>query len=120
MSINRQMTSNPEGLRSTTALCRYLQIDEPRQELIKHNFCLMHKIIQNRRPQDIMDKLVLPRRKCGKIYIKGSKYSQRSKRSPIVAGVELYNAIPAEFKALPHKMMKKRLKKLTVNYSLFK
>ena len=120
MRVNWAMTNNPEGLRSTSALCRQLKIDKPKEDLIKHNFTLMHKMIQNRLPEDIMKDLIIPKRRCGKIYVRGSKYTQKSRRSPIVAGIYLYNAIPADFKALPHKLMKKKLKKLTISYSLFK
>ena len=120
MRINRQMTDNPQGLRSTSALCKFLDIDEPKQEMIKHNFALFHKIIQNKQPDDILQKLILPKRRTGKIYIRGTKMSQRSQRSPIMAGINLFNAIPSDFCSLPHKMMKRKLKKLHINYSLFK
>ena len=35
MRINRQMFSNTEGLRSMSAICRKLNIDEPRQDILK-------------------------------------------------------------------------------------
>merc|ERR1711954_437740 len=117
MPINKQMTTNPEGLRSTSALCKSLNIDEPKQELIKNNFSLFHKIIQTKRPDDIIDKLIIPNRRAKKVYVKGTKYTQRSQKSPIISGINLYNAIPPDFKALPHKMMKQKLRKITINYS---
>ena len=120
MRINRNMTTNPEGLRSSSALCKYLGIDEPKQELIKHNFTLFHKIIQHKQPEDIMSKLKMPRRRIGKVYISGSNMSMRSQRSPIMAGIQLYYAIPPDFRALPHKLMKRKLTKLQINYSMFK
>ena len=120
MRINRFMSTNPEGLKSNEALCNYLNIDDPNQEIIKHNFKFMHKMLQNKQPMDIIDRLKIPKRSCSRIYIKGSNYTQRSKRSPIFAGVELYNAMPASLKYLPHKQMKKKLKKVNINYSLFK
>merc|ERR1711954_181194 len=36
MRINRQMTNNPLGLRRTSSLCRHLNIDEPKREIINH------------------------------------------------------------------------------------
>ena len=114
------MTDNTLGLRSTSALCGHLRIDEPKQELIKHNFSLFHKILQTKQPADIINKLIIPKRRTSKIYVKGSRNTQRSMRSPIHAGVTLYNAMPAEIKQLPHKMMICRLRKVDINYSLFK
>ena len=120
MRINRQMTDNPQGLKSTSALWEFLDIDEPKQEMIKHNFALFHKIIQTKQPDDIIQKLKIPKRRTGKIYIKGTNMSQRSQRSPIMAGINLFNAIPPDFRSLPHKLMKQKLKKIQINYSLFK
>merc|ERR1711954_262812 len=60
MRVNRAMFVNTQGLRSTTAICKALNIDEPRQELVKASFSHIHKIIENKKPKQISDKLCLP------------------------------------------------------------
>ena len=60
MRVNRAMFVNTQGLRSTTAICKALNIDEPRQELVKASFSHIHKIIENKKPKQIIYKLKLP------------------------------------------------------------
>ena len=114
------MTSNLEGLRKTEALCNKLKIDQPRQEIIKSAFKFIHKIIEKKKPRHIIDKLKIPKRITGRVYLKGGTKSVRANRSPINASVELYNTIPPNFRVLPHSKMKKRLKTVDIKYSLFK
>ena len=114
------MTCNPQGLNSTEALCHFLKINTPRQEILKSNFKLMHKMIKSNQPKHIMDKLILPKRSNGMIYVKGHFQTERAKRSPLCAGIRLFNAIPPNFKVLPHKMVKKKLRKLDIEYSVHK
>ena len=114
------MHINTQGLRSTPAICRQLQVDEPRQELIKTSFAYIHKIIEQKKPEQIISNLKLPSRKSGKVYIRGGARSVRNIRTPIDAAVELYNAIPSDFRILKHKKLKRRLKKVEIQYSLFK
>ena len=78
MRVNWAMFVNTQGLRSTTAICKALNIDEPRQELVKASFSHIHKIIENKKPKQIIDKLKLPNRKTGKVYIRGGIRSVRS------------------------------------------
>ena len=120
MRANRAMFTNIDGLRSTSAICNKLKIDEPRQELVKACFSHIHKIIENKKPQQIVDKLKLPSRSSGKVYLKGGIRSVRSSKSHINAAIELYNAIPADFRTLKHKKMKSKLKKVNIQYSVFK
>ena len=120
MRVNRAMHSNTEGLRSTSAICRKLKIDEPRQELIKTTFSHIHKIIEHKRPQQIISKLRLPSRKTGKVYLRTGTKTVRSGRSPINSAIELYNAIPPDFRTIKHKKLKSKLKKVDIQYSLFK
>ena len=120
MRVNRAMHNNTEGLRSTSAICRQLKIDEPRQEVIKITFSYIHKIIEHKQPEQIISKLRLPTRKSGKIYIRGGFRSVRNISTPIHAAVELYNAIPQDFRKLKHKKLKSKLKKVEIQYSLFK
>ena len=120
MRINHSMFNNTEGLRSTTAICRKLGIDEPRQDIIKSSFKQIHNIIKSKRPKHIISQLKLPFRKSGRVYIKGRKKSVRAERSPINASVELYNAIPTSFRMMRHKKLKSKLKKVNIQYSLFK
>ena len=112
MRVNRAMLTNIEGLRSTSAICKKLNIHEPQQELVKSSFSHIHKIIENKKPQQIIDKLNLPKRSTGKVYIKGGIRSVRSSRSHINAAIDLYNAIPSDFRTLKHKKLKSKLKKL--------
>ena len=118
--VNRFMTTNPEGLKSISALCRYLDIDDPLQDIVKSSFTFIHKIIQTKRPEQIIDQLNIPRRSSAKIYFKGKPNSLRSRRTPINSCIDLYNAIPMDFKLLPHKKMKSKLKNLKINYSIYK
>ena len=120
MNINRQMFTNTEGLRSTTAICRKISIDEPRQDIIKASFKLIHKMVENRKPKQIVDQIRIPVRKSSKIYMRDGIESLRASRSPLNASVELYNAIPPSFRAMKHKRLKKELKKVTIDYSMFK
>ena len=120
MRVNRAMFVNTQGLRSTTAICKALNIDEPRQELVKASFSHIHKIIENKKPKQIIDKLKLPNRKTGKVYIRGGIRSVRSSKSHINAAIDLYNAIPPDFRTLKHKQMKSKLKKVKIEYSVFK
>ena len=120
MRVNRAMFVNTQGLRSTTAICKALNIDEPRQELVKASFSHIHKIIENKKPKQIIDKLKLPNRKTGKVYIRGGIRPVRSSKSHINAAIDLYNAIPPDFRTLKHKQMKSKLKKVKIEYSVFK
>ena len=120
MRINRQMTSNPLGLISRNAICNYLKIDTPRQDIIKSNFSLMHKFIKRKQPEQIINKLQIPKRSSAKIFVKGQNKSERSRRSPLDAGIRLYNALPQNIKVLPCKILKKKLKTLEIKYSPFK
>ena len=113
MRINCQMTLNPLGLRSSEALCIFIGIDEPLQEIIKSNFKTIHKMIKSGKPRSILDQLQFPTRSCGYIQIKDYPLSEKSKRSPLYSGIKLYNAVPANFKILPHKVVKKNSKSLT-------
>ena len=70
MRINRYMTSNPEGLKSSEALCKSIGIDEPLQEILKSNFKLIHKMIKARKPQSIMEEIKFPSRSCRHLSIK--------------------------------------------------
>ena len=107
-------------LKSKSALCHYLGIDTPDQDIIKANFLLTHKMISSNQPKQILDQINIPRRSCGKLYFKGKFQSERAKRSPIVAGISLYNALPQSIKILPHKKLKLKLKKLEIKYSMYK
>ena len=120
MRVNRAMHNNIEGLRSTSAICRQLKIDEPRQELIKSTFSYIHKIIENKKPDQIISKLRLPNRKSGKVYIRGGSRSMWNVKTPIHAAINRYNAIPADFRTIKHKKLKPKLKKVNIEYSLFK
>ena len=120
MRINRQMTSNPLGLISRNAICNYLKIDTPRQDIIKSNFTLIHKFLKRKQPEQILNKLQIPKRSSGKIYVKGKNKSERTRRSPLDAGIQLYNALPQNVKVLPCKVLKKKLKNLDIKYSPFK
>ena len=114
------MFSNIEGLRSTNAICNKLKIDDPRQDLIKSSFKFIHKIIENQKPEQIVENLRIPKRKTGKVYLAGGTRSIRNTRSPINSSVELFNAIPPDFRMLNHKKLKTKLKKVNIQYSLFK
>ena len=46
MKINQYMTSNPVGLKSTEALCNYIKIDSPQQEIRRSNLTLIYKIVE--------------------------------------------------------------------------
>ena len=120
MNINRKMFTNIEGLRSTSAICRKLNLDEPRQEILKSGFKLIHKMIETRKPEQIVNKLKIPSRKSSKVYMRDGIRSVRASRSPLNAALELYNAIPANFRVMNHKKMKRDLKKVSISYSLFK
>ena len=114
------MTCNPQGLNSTKALCHFLKIDSPRQEILKSNFKLMHKMLKSGQPKHIMDKLIIPKRSKSMIYVKGHFQTERAKRSPLSAGIRLYNAISPDIKVLPQKQLKKKLKKHDIDYPLYK
>ena len=120
MRINRAMFNNTEGFRSTTSICRRLKIDEPRQNIIKSSLKQIHKIIEAKKPKHILSNLKLPSRKSGKIYIRGGTRSACSERSPINAAIALYNAIPSSFRVIRHKKLKAKLKRIDIDYSLFK
>ena len=83
MRINRLMTSNPEGLRSDEAICKYVGVDQPRQDILKSNFLMIHKILEKMKPDQIINHLNFPNRICGQITIKNYPASDRSKRSPL-------------------------------------
>ena len=57
MRVNRYMTTNPEGSKSNSALCKYLKIDEPLQDLIISSFYFIHKVIQTKSPDKIIKNL---------------------------------------------------------------
>ena len=120
MRINREMTSNPESLTSSDALCHYLKIDKPIQEIIKTNLILFHKILENKKPQSIMNQIKIPNRSCGKLYVKDYPIYERSQRSPLAAGLKLLNAVDPDTKILPNKVLKRKLKTHEVKYSIFK
>ena len=117
MRINRYMTSNPLGLSSSEALCNYIGVDQPIQDIIKSNFKLMHKMIKDRKPESIMDQVKFPSRSCGQTQIRNYPISERSKRSPLFSGLRLYNAISAGIKILPQKKIKRLLKKGDISYN---
>ena len=120
MRVNKVMFSNVEGLRSSTAICKKLNIDDPRQDLIKSSLKFIHKILENQKPDQIINSLKLPRQKTGKVYLQDGIRSVRNSRSPINASIELFNAIPADFRMIQHKRLKSKLKKVNIQYSLFK
>ena len=120
MRINRLMTSNPEGLRSDEAICKYVGVDQPRQDILKSNFLMIHKILEKMKPDQIINHLNFPNRICGQITIKNYPQSERSKRSPLYSGLKLYNAIPQNYRILPNKVLKKKLQKLEIKYSPYK
>ena len=120
MRVNKAMFTNTEGLRSSAAICKKLKIDDPRQDLIKSSFKFIHKIIENHKPDQIVNNLKLPKRKTGKVYLQGGTRSIRNTRSPINASIELFNAIPPDFRTIKHKRLKSKLKKVNIEYSLFK
>ena len=111
MRTNHEMFKNIEGLRSTSAICNYLKIYDPRQDITKTSFKQIHKIIENRKPEHIVSQLKIPKRKSGKVYLRGGVKSIRSSHSPIHASIELFNAIPPAFRALKHKKNKKPTQK---------
>ena len=117
MRITRYMTSNPLDLKSSEALCNFIGIDQPIQEIIKSNFKLMHKMVKAGKPESILDQLKFQSRACGHIQIRDYPISERSKRTPLFAGLILYNAIPADIKILPHKKIKRLLKKGDISYN---
>merc|ERR1711954_433095 len=49
--INKYMTFNHNQLSNSEALCHYLKIDTPRQEILKSNFKLTHKMIKSKKPE---------------------------------------------------------------------
>ena len=114
------MFDNRECLCSTSAICKKLNIDEPRQEILKASFKLIHKMIETRKPDQIIAQLKISARKTSRVYMRDGIRSVRASRSPLNAAVELYNAIPPSFRALRHKKLKKEIKKVTIYYSLFK
>ena len=119
MRINRYMTSNPLILRSNEAISNFLNVDLPKQELIKTAFKNIHKIVKSRKPQHIINELHIPNRKSSKIYTKSGKQTQRSGRSPLNAAIDLYNAMPSHYKVMDVKKVKKNLKKVNISYKLF-
>ena len=46
MRINQDMTNSPEGLCSYLAICKSINIDTPRQDIVKTSFTLIHKMIE--------------------------------------------------------------------------
>ena len=114
------MTSNPKGLRSDKAICHFINTDQPRQDLIKSNLILTHKILERKKPEQILNQIVFPSRSCGQVRIRDYPQSERAKRSPLAAGLRLYIAIPQDFKVLPNKILKQKLRKIEINYPLFK
>ena len=110
MCINRCITSNPEWLRSNNVLCNYISADAPSQDTINSNLILMHKMFQNKKPDQIVNHLNFLKRSFGKVNVKDYPLSYRSRRSPLVAGVQLNNAIPQNYRIFPKKMLKKKLK----------
>ena len=76
MKINR----NPEGLRKNVAICKSIQIDEPRQDIIKSSITLIHEMIQAKQPDQILNQINMPKRSSGNVYVKGNLYSARSRR----------------------------------------
>ena len=120
MRANRAMFTNIEGLRSTSAICHKLNIDEPRQDIVKTSFKFIHRIIENKQPKQITNMMVIPKRKTGKIYMRSGHNSIRTSRSPIHSAVELFNAIPPDFRSNKHRLVKSKLKKVQIKYSLFK
>ena len=117
MRANRAMFTNREGLRSTEAICNKLSLDEPRQDIIKTSLKFIHKIVETREPKQISKKLIIPRRKVGKIY---TICGQKVTKSTLGSTVELFNAIPVKFRNQKHKRLKSKLKKVNIEYSLFK
>ena len=93
MRTNRAMLNNTEGLRSTEAICHKLNIDEPRQDIVKTSFKFIHSIIDSKQPKQITDMMVIPKRKTSKIYMRSGNTS----KSPIHSAVDLFNAIPPDF-----------------------
>merc|ERR1711954_219148 len=117
MCINRQMTYNPLGLSSSEALCKYIGIDQPIQEILKSNFKLMHKMIKAKEPQSILDQLRFPSRSCGFIQIRDYPVTERSKRSPLFYSLKLYNAISPDIRILPPMRIKSLMKKSNISYN---
>ena len=116
MRVNRAMTSNPQGLRSTEALCNFIGIDKPNQDILKANLILIHKMIKAKKPQSILNQLRFPSRSCGFIKIRDFPLTEHSKRSALNSGLNLYNAIHQDYKVLPNKSLKKKLKKMDIDY----
>ena len=63
MCIKREMFTNHEALRSTSAICKKLGIDKPRQEIVKAGFKFINKIIENKKTNQITAKLRLQSQK---------------------------------------------------------
>ena len=120
MRINRSMTTNPEALSSSDALCNYLKIDKPIQEMIKSNLILFHKIFEVKKPESIINQIQIPNRSCGSRFIKNYPVSDRSQRTPLAAGLKLYNTIHPDVRILPNRILKKKLKTHDIKYSIFK
>ena len=72
MRINKTMTSNPEGLQSHAAICKAINMDEPRQDIVKSSFTLIHKMIQRKQLEQILNQINIPERSNGKVYVKGN------------------------------------------------
>ena len=77
-------------------------------------------MIRAKKPQSIMDEIKFPSRSCGHLSIKNYPQSERSRRSPLSAGLRLYNAIPLDVRILPQKALRKKLRKYDIDYNPFK
>ena len=117
MRANRAMFTNREGLQSTEAICNKLSLDQPIQDIIKTSLKFIHKVVETREPKQISKKLIIPRRKVGKIY---TRCGQKVTKSTLGSTVELFNAIPVDFRNQKHKRLKSKLKKVKIEYSIFK
>merc|ERR1712081_27636 len=105
MQANSAMFTNIEGLRSTSAICHKLNIDEPRQDIVKTGFKFIHRIIESKQPKQITNMMVIPKRKTSKIYMRSGHNSMRTSRSPIHSAVDLFDAIPPDFCNNKHRIV---------------
>ena len=99
------------------AICGSIGWSNPRQMIIKETAIMMHKILTKQKPEQIFSYIRPPRTraraKLGKNFETKTKIC---KRTFINQGIQVYNSLPENLKALNLKQFKREIKKSYIHY----
>ena len=114
MKINKWIMKENTYKKKYKEICQKLKVEETSQIILKNNVLHICKMMKEQVVDQLMKKLVINKRTGSKVYLREPQ--KTNSKSSLIRHITLFNALPLDLKLLPIPRLKRKLKKMQLQF----